>query len=195
MKTLLASEEFQAELPGWALRGVLCAANSAFWAVMMGFQQPAEIAGMAAGVAFWVVVFAGLCACTPLAERLRQPRIGAALKRAAWIKIGLTAAGWLSLAGASLMRASGAEVLAMLGMADVLMGMASLWLVSRAAGVPDIDQLGRLDSFGWTALTTVVEGALMAVVIGALALVVLGWWRWGGFDRIRKTVSPVRSSD
>jgi len=195
MKTLLASEEFHAELPGWALRGVLCAANSAFWAVMMGFQQPTEIAGMVAGVASWVAVFAGLCARTRLADRLRQPRIGAALKRAAWIKIGLTAAGWLSVAGTSLIRASGAEALAVFGMADVFLGMASLWLVSQAAGVSDIDQVGRLDSFGWTALTTIIEGALMAAVIGLIALAVLGWWRWGGFERIRKIVSPVRSAD
>jgi hypothetical protein len=195
MKTLLTSEKFQTELPGWALRGVLCAANSAFWAWMMGFQQPEEIAGMVAGLAFWVAVFAGLCATTPLLERLKQPQFGAALKRAAWIKIALTAVGWLAFVGASLVRTSGAEALAVFGMADVFLGMAALWLVSRAAGVSDLDQIGRLDSFGWTALTTIVEGALMAVAISAIALVVLGWWRWGGLDRVRKLLSPVPNVD
>jgi hypothetical protein len=195
MKALLESEKFQTELPGWALRGVLCAANSAFWAWMMGFQQPEEIAGMAAGVAFWVMVFAGLCAGAPLLERLKQPQFGAALKRAAWIKIGLMAVGWLAFVGASLVRTPGVEALAAFGMADMFLGMASLWLVSRAAGVSDLDQIGRLDSFGWTTVTTIVEGALMAVVIGAIALVVLGWWRWGGLDRIRKIISPVHIVD
>lgn len=186
---------FEDELPGWVLRGALCAVNSAFWAWMMGFQHPAEIAGMATGVAFWVAVFAGVCAWTPRSAWWQQAQIGPALKRAAWIKIGLTCSGWLLLAGASLVHISGAEALAMFGMVDMLLGMAALWLVSRVAGIPDFDQISRLDSPGWTALTTVVEGALMAAVIGVLALAVLAWWRWGGLDRLKELLSPVRAPD
>lgn len=197
MKTLLESAEFQGELSGWAVRGVLCALNSAFWAFMLGFQQPAEFAGMAVGVAFWVAVFAVLCAWTPRAGWWRQPRFGAALKRAALIKIGLTAAGWLCFAAASQVRTSGAEALTMLGMVDMLLGLAALWVVGLACGLSDPSQVAALDSFGWTALTTVVEGALMAALIGGIALGVLVWWRWGGQLLLQAKIklSPVRVSD
>ena len=58
-----------------------------------------------------------------------------------------------------------------------LLGMAALWLVSQVGPFRNFEQIPGADSFGWTALTTVVEGALMAVVIGLIALVVLGCWR------------------
>ncbi len=194
MNALIDSAAWRDELPGWAVRGVLCAANSAFWAWMLGFQAPVELAGMAAGVACWVGIFAVLCVWTPPAARWAYPQFAAALKWAAGIKIGLTAAGWLGFAGASLVRTSGAEALAAFGMADVLLGMAALWMVSRVAGIPDIEQVARLDSFGWTALTTMVEGALMAVVIGLIALVVFGWWRWGGPSAgVSTTQTAIRS--
>lgn len=177
MRTLLESETFQDELPGWALRGVLCALNSAFWAGVMGFQDPAEIAGMAAGVAFWVGAFAGLCAWAPGPMGRKLPQLAAALKRAAWIKIGLTAAGWLLLAGASALNMEGAEVMGMFGMIDTLLGMSALWVVSQVGSFPDIIQIPQVDSFGWTTLTTIVEGALMAALIGFIALAMLAWWR------------------
>ena len=52
MKPLVDRETFVAELPGWTLRGVFCAATSAFWAVQIGFSSVAEVAGMVAGVVF-----------------------------------------------------------------------------------------------------------------------------------------------
>lgn len=195
MSVMPESAEFRNELPGWAVRGVLCAANSAFWAWMLGFQAPVELAGMVAGVAVWAGIFALLCVWSPLPARWAHPQFAAALKWAAGIKIGLTAVGWLSFAVASHVRTSGAEALAALGMVDMLLGMAALWLVSRVAGIPDFDQVARLDSFGWTALTTMVEGALMAAVIGLIALLVLAWWRWGGLARLKTIFSPVQSLD
>jgi hypothetical protein len=195
VKPLFESEAFQAELPGWTLRGMLCAANSAFWAWMMGFQAPAEIAGMVAGVAFWVAVFAGVCVWNPQSRRWRRTEIVAALKWAAWIKIGLSAGGWLVFAAASAVSAPDLSPIAMFGMVDMLLGMAALAVVAFMAGLSDPARVAAMDSFGWTALTTVVEGVLMALVIVAIAVVV--WLVWRGWDACwqDRSLSPVRNPD
>jgi hypothetical protein len=191
LKTLLESDEFRAELPGWLLRGVLCAANSAVWAVLSGFQAPEEIAGMLAGVVFWVAVFAAVCAWMPQAARLNQLRIVAALKWAAWIKIGLTAFGWLVFAGAKVSGIDGLAGVVLLGTVDLLLGIGALTLVAFAGRLSGPEQVAFADSFGWTALTTVTEGALMSLVIAALALGVwTAWWIWPRLKAVG--FSPVR---
>lgn len=195
MKMLFESEAFRAELPGWTLRGILCGANSAFWAWMLGFQAPVEIAGMVAGVAFWVAVFAGVCVWKPHSLRWPQSEFVAALKWAAWIKIGLSAGGWLLFAGASALSSNSLSQFAMFGMVDMLLGIAALSVVAFVAGVSDPARVAGMDSFGWTALTTVVEGVLMAVVIMGIALVVWLVWRVWGACRLHRSFSPVRNLD
>jgi hypothetical protein len=177
MKTILESDEFRAELPGWVLRGVLCAASSAAWAALLGFQAPAEIAGMVAGVAFWVAVFAALCAWRPGPARWNQPQAVAALKWAAWIKVGFTAFGWLVFAAGGMLNLEGLSQMGMLGMVDLLLGLAALAVVSFAAGLKGAEMVATADSFGWTALTTVIEGALVALMIASIALCVWAAWR------------------
>lgn len=174
MKKLLTSAEFRAELPGWALRGVLCASTSAFWAVLMGFQAPAEIAGMVLGVAGWVAVFAAGCAWLQRSPRWQTTSVVAAIKWAAWIKIGLTAGCWLVYLGAS---AIGFKDMAMLGLIDTLLGLFALMLVSFLAGMTDPETVATLDSLGWTALTTMTEGWLMTLVIAGIAALVWGCWQ------------------
>ena len=193
MRTLLESEAFRAELPGWALRGCLCAASSAFWAVLIGFQAPAEIAGMVTGVAVWVCVFAALCSWTPSLAWLKQPQMAAALKHAAWIKLGLSALGWLCFAGRFAPYFAFLQWLGLCGIVDMALGIGALSLVALLAGTfRSPEQISRLDSFGWTALTTVVEGALMAVLIGVIALAVLGWWRLKARVGRQRELSPAR---
>lgn len=174
MKTLLTSAEFCAELPGWVLRGVLCAATSAFWAVLMGFQAPAEIAGMVAGVAGWVAVFAAGCAWLQRSPRWQTTSVVAAIKWAAWIKIGLTAGCWLVYLGAS---AIGFKDMALLSLVDTMLGLVALAAVAYLAGMTGPETVATADSFGWTALTTVTEGLLMALVIASIAVLVWGFWQ------------------
>lgn len=176
MKTRFDREAFVAELPGWALRGVFCAATSAFWAVMMGFSSAAEIAGMVAGVACWVGIFAGLCVWLPGAVNWLNRDAAVALRWAAWIKVGLTAGGWGLFCLGGALNSDPLAQMGMLGTMDTALGMGALWGVSFMAGVNDLG-LPALDSFGWTALTTVTEGALMALVIGAIAAALWILWR------------------
>lgn len=192
MRTLFESEAFQAELPGWGLRGALCAANSAAWAWLLGFRAPAEIAGMVAGVACWVAVFAAGCAWTPRPARWRQPVVVAALKWAAWIKIGLTAGGWLLVGLANALGFENLSPMALLGTVDMLLGLGALWLVALLAGLGDPGRVAALDSFGWTALATVTEGALMAGVIMAFAALVWAFWQVGPALGLPGLFSPAR---
>jgi len=195
VKALLASPEFRAELPGWTLRGMLCAATSAFWAALMGFQSPAEIAGMAAGVACWVVAFAAASAAARAGGRAVWADAAAALRDATWIKVALTGMAWLVYCAAAAVGFSDLLQIALLGMTDVLLGLAALYLVAFLAGAGAPDRLAGLDSFGWTWAATVTEGALMAAVILALALLVFacrrGWAALAG----HVFLSPARQSD
>lgn len=195
MKAIWESEAFRSELPGWTLRGVLCAASSAGWACLMGFQAPAELAGMLAGVAFWVVMFAMACARMSPSLVGQQSEACTALKWAAWIKIAFTAAGWLVYAAASSARLHDLSQIAMLGTVDLLLGMAALWTASAVSGMGDPGQVAAADSFGWTMFTTVVEGALITALILGIALGVWILRRMLSAIHANGNVSPVRVTD
>jgi hypothetical protein len=169
-------QRFQNELPGWLLRGALCAANSAVWAALIGFQAPAEIAGMLFGVVFWAALFAAACAVVPVSQPW-FPEAAAALKWATWIKVGLMAAAWLVYVAASAVHFERLAGLAMFGTLDVLLGLVSLGVVSKVAGLVGPEAVTAANSFGLTALTTVVEGALVGMVVVGLAACVWGAWR------------------
>lgn len=191
MKAVIESDRFAAELGGWALRGTLCAASSFWWAFATGFNAPVEIAGMATGVIAWVALFATFSVWHGQAPHRGPSRLVSALKIAAWIKFLLSAVGWAAFALCSLLKNENLIVDAgfLFVMPDCLLGMASIALVSFVAGT---DQLPNLDSFGWTALTTFVDGAFFLMVIGALALAVLLWWRCAPGVLTKLKLSPTR---
>jgi len=191
MKALMESDGFRAELPGWALRGGLCAAVSFAWALLMGFNSPIEIAGMAAGVAAWVVLFAGYCAWPGRAVRRGRQPVGRALKVASWIKIGTSAAGGLLYLVHSVGPRSAIMDFGIVGlMPDWLLGLAAMSLVTGITGLP-MEALERADSFGLTALITFVDGALFLLVIGVLAVAVLLWWRFAPGALVKLKLSPA----
>jgi hypothetical protein len=173
LKTRLESDAFRAVLPGWGLRGVLCAATSAIWAAMAGFTAPVEIAGMVAGVAWWVVVFAAACAWPARAGRWPRAEVDTAVKWAAWLKAGSAAIGWLGLGGAVNLHLRMFEPLGALCAVDLVLGLGALTVVAWLAGVVGPEQVAAADSFCWTALATLIEGAAMALVIAAI-----GTWVW-----------------
>jgi len=191
MKTLWESEEFRAELSGWSLRGGLCATVSFVWALVTGFNSPFEIAGMAAGVAVWAGLFAAYCAWPGGAVRRGRQPIGRALKVAAWIKFGTSAAGGLFFLLLSLGPKDAIVDFGVVGvMPDCLLGLASISLVAGISGL-QMDALARADSFGWTALITFVDGALFLLAIGVLAMAVLLWWRFAPGVLAKLKVSPA----
>lgn len=172
------SARFGPELGGWGIRGVFCAALSFWWALVAGFNSPQEIAGVIAGVAVWVVLFAAYSAWWSGGLHPRGSRLVQALKVAAWLRCGISALGWLFYALGTL--GSRPDVIIDIGtlgiLPDGLPGYAAIAFVSALSGEANP---GKLDSFGWTALVTVVDGALFAIVLGALAVGVLLWWHWG----------------
>lgn len=192
MNALFDSARFPRELGGWAVRGAFCATVSFIWALVAGFDSPFEIAGMVAGVAAWVTLFAAYCAWQELAPRRGGELFVRALKVAAWIKFGASAAGGLLFL---LMSAGPKDVMVDLGvvgvMPECMLGLASIFLVSGISGLP-IEALETADSFGWTALITFVDGTLFLAVIGVLALVVLLWWRFAPALRAKLNLSPAR---
>lgn len=193
MSALLETPEFRAELPGWVLRGVLCAANSAWWAVMAGFTHPAEIAGMVLGVAVWVVAFTAFGGWARQTGRIAPARFADAVKTAAWIKLLLVVVG-LPAMFCSRFLPEWMTVFVFGFSMDMVLGMLALSGAAWLAGMTEFDQIARMDSLGWTTLTTVLEGALMASLILLIAAAVLGW-RWsktaGQFSRVRNPDQEV----
>lgn len=162
MRAVIESTCFPREVGGWALRGVLCAASSFWWALAVGFTDPAEIAGMLGGVLIWIVCFAGFCVWRRGSGVPGGERFVSALKIAAWIKFLLTAGGWAVFAVSLLFKDDnlilGAGGVFMLP--DCLLGLAAVGIVSGLSGST---QLEKLDSLGWTTLITVVDLSLIHI--------------------------------
>jgi hypothetical protein len=172
---------------------MLCAASSFWWAAAAGFNAPVEIAGMLAGILVWIVFFAGFSVWHRESGMRGPERLVPALKLAAWIKFLFTAGGWGVFAACSLFKneATILDAGLVFMMPDCLLGLAATGIVSLISGAPHLE---KLDSFGWTALTTVVDGALFALVIGVIALAVLAWWRFGPGLLAKLNLSPARSA-
>lgn len=183
MKTLLSSPEFRAELPGWALRGSLCAAISAFWAVAGGFSAPAEIAGMIGGVAVWVALFAAAVTWARRSGASMPADAADALKTAAWIKVGLSVLGIVGvawpLAGSLMFLGPGL---------DLILGLASVNAVCWMAGATDAELLARLDSVTWAGWVTIVQGGMIALTITILTGAIL-IWKWSRPGALSKRAS------
>jgi hypothetical protein len=192
MKAGFAPEQFPREFALWGLRGALCATSSFWWALMAGFNAPAEIAGMVAGVVGWVAIFAGLCAWRGEKWPGRADRLVRALKVATWIRFSISALGGLGFALSSLGPKGSMTDAGIIGMMpDGWCGIVAVHLVAQVGGM-NPERLAKLDSFGWTALTTLVDGALFALVIGVLATAVLLWWRFcPGLEALLR-ISPAR---
>ncbi len=93
MKLAIEHGLFARELPGWALRGILCALPSAFWAAITEFNQPIEFAAMAVGTVGWIAVFALFSASEVRQANDGRARFVRALKMAAWMKAALLPGG------------------------------------------------------------------------------------------------------
>jgi len=177
MKALLLSREFGGELTGWTLRGALAASIAAGWAIKGGFTRPMEIAGMIAGLLGWVIVFATFSGWgVRMGEKAPVLAVGA-LKRAVWVKLACSlTCGVIFIGDRATSRAG--DWLLNGGFIDLYFGIVSLAVVSLLAGV-SLEQVTHLDTFGYTALATLLHGALTTGAIAAIAATLFGW-RWFG---------------
>jgi hypothetical protein len=181
---------FGRELPVWAARGILCAAPSAFWAVIAEFKHPAEITAMVLGTGLCIAGFAWFSAWEVMAATPGRRQFVRALKMSAWIKPATV----IGLGGAcALLSGMGLDAEPwFVGMApDLGCGVGSLALVGWLAGARDLG-VGRLDSFAWTALTTLVQGGLVSGLLVMLAAAVLVWWRVWTWLKPQLQFSPAR---
>lgn len=180
------------ELPLWVLRGFLCAVPSALWAVISEFQHPVEIAAMILVTGLYIVGFAWFSAWEIMAATPGRRDFVRALKMSAWIKpasvIGLD--GVCALLSGRVMDA-GALMAGLFP--DMACGIGSLSLVGWLAKVRDLG-VGRLDSFAWTALTTLVQGALISVLLVVMSAAVVVWWRVWIWLKLQLQFSPARIS-
>lgn len=191
MNAAVDQAPWTSELTGWVLRGLLCAAPSAFCAVLFGFQHPTEISAMVLVTVLYIAGFAWFSAWDVMAATPGRRRFLRALKMSAWIKpasvVGLGAVAAL-LSGFGL---NAEPWFAGIG-PDAALGAVALSAVGWLSGVRDLG-VGSLDSFAWTALTTLLQGALLTGLLLLMAAAVLAWWRLWDWLRCKLRFSPARS--
>lgn len=169
-------DRFCAGLAGWTWRAIVVALPSAGWAAAAGFTRPLEVLAMVLGVMAYAAIFAHASSSDLMSATPARRRFLGAIKTAVLVKavlMGLAVGCWSLVA---VFRVSGAYGWLGMGVApDLFAGMASLSLVTKLSGGHAPDTMAQLDSFGWTGLVTLVQGALMALELGLLTLVVLVW--------------------
>lgn len=194
MNGLIEAGRLPGELAGWALRGLLCAVPSAFFAVIGGFNRPAQLVAMATGFAAYVMLFAGFCAARAMQRTEARERFVRTLKMSAWLKASLllgVALAW----GLALLKCfpPGGVLLGVGVVPDMWLGFCATWVVSWLTGVEGALQVGDLNSAPWTLLTTLLQGALVTGLLVALAGGMLGCRRlWAAIGGTR--ITPVRSA-
>lgn len=180
MRALLESDAFRGELVRWVMPGLLCAAPSAGWAFVAGFNDPVEWAAMAMGVGACVAGFAWGCSREWIRATEGRRSFVRTLRRAAWLKaaalIGVVA-GWV---GGLMGNADPALLPVVMTLPDFLGGMVVLTGTARLAGVKGPEALAGLDSFGWTGFTTLGQGVFVTALLVVTAFALLGMlqlWR------------------
>lgn len=175
MNLSIDHEAMGRELPLWSMRGILCAAPSAFWAVMVEFQHPAEIAAILLVTMLYIAGFAWFAAWDAMAATPGRRQFVRALKMSAWIKPATVVV--FGSAGALFSgRVLSPDPWFAAVTPDMLCGLGSVSLTSWLAGVGELG-VARLDSFAWTALTTLVQGALISGLVVGLSVALFACWR------------------
>lgn len=146
---------FGGRLLVWSGWGLLCAAPSFVWALQIGFGRIEALAGMAAGIAFYVLIFAWFTSRPAVRTRVDASGLSRALHWAA----GLRAAGSMLT----------------LGYADLALGAVALQAVARSGRFvpPGVSEGG--DALLAAFLITLVQGGLIVATLLLLAAAV-----WGG---------------
>lgn len=196
MNSIIDFKSFGREFAGWLGRGMLYASPSVFWAGMVGFTQPAEIAAIVLCGVMFVALVSLYCSWRSSGTAGDESEFVRALKIAMWVKIVPQAVALALLVLSSELRFRALECSILAFFPDMLDGFVSLSIVSRLAGLRDL-QLAQLDSFGWTALTSVLQGLLLTVLLVILAwCVIAGKKAWCGMGRERKAIraSVVKSA-
>lgn len=141
---MVDDRRFMRELPGWLLRGAVCALPSAWFAFAAIPPSLAMVAGMVAGFGLVVAAFAAGCSRVDP----NGPPWGRALRIAAWIRAGLPIIG--------------------LGFyLDVITGGLCMGLV-RTNGAR-----GAVSEFAMVLATTIAQGTLVSLEVFLIATLLL----------------------
>jgi type IV secretory pathway TrbD component len=87
MSDATPNRAFTTELAGWAVRGILCAAPSAAFAVGFFIRRPEQWIAMIMGVAAWVLFFAMVCDRLSKSASPKLRKLPPVLVIACWLKI------------------------------------------------------------------------------------------------------------
>jgi hypothetical protein len=179
MSTLPSAAAFSSQLAFWAPRGVICAVPSFWFAATTGYNTAPEIAGMCAAVATFVFALAGMTAFPRYRSWMGETAFGRRLQLATTLRTGWAVCGILAICLEFFLARSVYVFALILIMPDFYAGVLSVGCVELLASI--FHQAGGVESnsFGWTYLTTLLQGMWIALTLFVLAvgLTVISWIR------------------
>ena len=142
----------------WAGRGTLWAAPSAFYAWVAGYQNVPAISAMLTGIVFWCLIYASVSASPQYGRRWRETRFGKRLRAVIRLKTWLIMFCPLAVFW---------QWFVVLILPDMYGGFAAIYATKVMGGqAVDFDAtLGRVPEFGWTLVTTVIQGAVISLQV------------------------------
>ncbi len=159
---------FYDRLRFWAICGTLCAGPSFLFAASSGFDRRA----MVVGTGCYIVGFAVITALPRYQRDVAGSRLGRRLRLAAIIRASLAGFGLLGVGlGALGGNRDIAGAFAIFSVLDCLPGILAVLLTEVVSG----QSLSRATEvgFGWTLMTTLVQGALVSAQLLVIALLSL----------------------
>jgi hypothetical protein len=178
MNTWVDWEEWQAGLRGWGIRGALVAFPSWLWALADDYRHPLEILAMISGVVCYVLLFATGCSLKVAMATEQRRRALDALRWTAWLKLSWILFGILVTWVASGLRVQQGWILVpLLGgvYADLGTGLAITQGMEQFGRWSGLATTASANSFIWTFVTTLLQGAAVTLGLFILALGVLAW--------------------
>jgi len=170
MNRLLPSRFFLSELAGWTLRVGACAVWSFCCAYQSGFNSFAAVTGMLAGIAAWALAITWYCERRMRRLESEDFYLVRALKLAVFLKSGPTLIAFVGvLLWTALFPGRHSPLVNLAFVPEMITSAAAYVLANPVVRWAHLGVLDGRDEFAWTALATVVNGALIAVLVAVIA--------------------------
>jgi len=163
------STPFRTQVKFWGIRGVACAAPSFRIALTTGYSDPREVAGMIVATATLIFAMAWLTAWPRYAGSVGASHFGRSFRMAANLRAILAVLGFAMLGSGSLPHGLAPYFTLLTGL-DFWTGLLAVGGTGIVAEAFHQVANDAVNSFGWTYLTTLLDGALVTVTLGVLAV-------------------------
>lgn len=162
-------ESFRRQLAYWAIRGVICAAPSFWFAVQVGYKSRSQIVAMAAAVVTFVVGLTWTTSLPGYRDKIGETPFGRWLRLATTLRTSWALLGIAAFAAEAAISRSLTVLTTIFIYPDFCIGMLSVVTVESLTKNIHRAANGSATSFGGTYFTTLLHGTLMALTLAIMA--------------------------